>query len=119
MKLKSTTLIISLFLSSCSNEVIINDKLSISRWNDEGYSLQFNDEESWLGIVRPDITSYDLQNNILILERAYKNESTEYYLINLDSLNKPKDLTDSSLTKKQFQNKINRLGINYKPKKLK
>lgn len=118
MKLILTLLLVFFFLISCNNEVSINDKLAISKWNNEGYSLNFNDNGSWLGIIEPDITRYDLQNNILILERISDKENTEYYLINLDSMNYPKNLTGSSLSKKEFKNKIEQLRINYNPKKL-
>jgi len=118
MKLILPLLLVFFFLSSCNNEVSINDKLAISRWNNEGYSLNFNDNGSWLGIIEPNITNYDLQNNILILERISDNEKTDYYLINLDSLNYPRNLTSDSISKKEFKNKIEQLRINYNPKKL-
>ncbi|KQT21500.1 hypothetical protein ASG31_16635 [Chryseobacterium sp. Leaf404] len=118
LRIKFVLIILFFSLISCGKKITINDKLEISRWNDEGYSLNFNDHDNWLGVVGPDITSYDLQNNILILERASENDGSQYYLINLDSLNHPKDLTDSTLTRKEFKNKIGRLKINYYPKKL-
>lgn len=118
IRIKCVLIILFFSLISCGKIITVNDKLEIGRWNDEGYSLKFNDDENWLGIIRPDITSYDLQNNILLLERESENESTQYYLINLDSLNHPKDLTDSTLTRKEFKNKIGRLKINYYPEKL-
>lgn len=118
LKIKVVLIILFFALISCSKTISVNDKLEISRWNDEGYSLNFNDHNNWLGIGGPGITSYDVQNNILILERASKNDDTEYHLINLDSLNHPKDLTDSTLTEKEFRNKIGRLKINYNQKKL-